>query len=215
MSSLFEELRRRNVFRVAIFYLIVAWLTLQVADILVPMLNLPEWTGRFVLLMLGLGLHGSMQRYTECFTDGMKSASGIILQYPFYAGIMGMMQGSGLVVVIAQWMTSIATPATFGFIAMLSAGLVNIAVPSGGGQWAIQGPILVESARQIGVPVTVAINAFTIGDLWTNLFQPFFVLPALGISGLGLRDIWGYCLLGFIVFGVAGTIGTLIVPMVL
>ncbi len=167
----------------------------------------------FSFLMLGLGLHGSMQRYADCFTDGIKAASGIILQYPFYAGIMGMMKGSGLVVIIAQWMSSVATPATFGFITMLSAGLINVVVPSGGGQWAIQGPILVESARQLGVPVVTAINAFTVGDLWTNLFQPFFVLPALGISGLGLRDIWGYCLVGFFIFGATATFGTLIVPM--
>lgn len=189
-------------------YWLLRWFRDNGFDLNINILN-------FVFLMVGLGLHGSMQRYANCFTEGVKSASGIILQYPFYAGIMGMMQGSGLVVVVAQWMAAVATPATFGFITMLSAGLVNIVVPSGGGQWAIQGPILVESARQLGVPVTTAINAFTVGDLWTNLFQPFFALPALGISGLGLRDIWGYCLMGFIVFGIAGTIGTLLVPLLI
>lgn len=169
----------------------------------------------FSFLMLGLALHGSLQRYTETFASGVRAAAGIILQFPFYAGIMGMMAGSGLVLMIAQWMASIATAETFGFIAMLSAGLINIFVPSAGGQWAIQGPVLIEAAKQLGVPASVAVNGFTVGDLWTNFLQPFFALPALGISGLGLKDIWGYCLVVFLIFGIVGTFGTLILPTLL
>ncbi len=169
----------------------------------------------FAFLILGVVLHGSLKRYAEVFANGVRAASGIILQFPFYAGIMGMMAGSGLVLTIAQWTVSIATPQTFGFVSMLSAGLINIFVPSAGGQWAIQGPVLVEAARQLGVPAYVAVNGFTVGDLWTNFLQPFFALPALGISGLGLKDIWGYCLITLIIFGLAGMVGTLLVPMLI
>lgn len=169
----------------------------------------------FAFLMLGLALHGSLRRYAEVFGDGARAAAGIILQFPFYAGIMGMMAGSGLVVVIAQWLVSIATPATFGLLTMLSAGLINVFVPSAGGQWGIQGPVLIEAARQLDVPAAVAVNAFTVGDLWTNLLQPFLALPALGIAGLALKDIWGYCLVALFVVGAAGVVGVFLMPLLL
>lgn len=187
---------------------IVSWFATKGFDLNLNILN-------FIFLMLGLALHGSVKRYADTFANGARAASGIILQFPFYAGIMGMMAGSGLVVIIAQWMTTIATPYTFGFLAMLSAGFVNIFVPSAGGQWAIQGPVLIEAARSLNVSPAVAINAFTIGDMWTNFLQPFFALPALGISGLGLKDIWGYCLVMLILFGLAGCVATLLLPLLL
>ncbi len=186
---------------------IVRWFGQQGFDLNLDILN-------FIFLILGLALHGSVTRYAQCFANGARAAAGIILQFPFYAGIMGMMAGSGLVVIIAGWMTSIATPYTFGFITMLSAGFVNVFVPSAGGQWAIQGPVLIEAAKSLNVAPAVAINAFTIGDMWTNFLQPFFALPALGISGLGLKDIWGYCLVMLILFGLAGCFATLILPLI-
>ncbi len=186
---------------------IVQWFATQGFDLNLNILN-------FIFLIVGLALHGSLQRYAECFANGARAASGIILQFPFYAGILGMMAGSGLVIIIAQWMVSVATPYTFGFLAMLSAGLVNIFIPSAGGQWLIQGPVLIEAAKELGVSPAVAVNGFTIGDMWTNFLQPFFALPALGISGLGLKDIWGYCLVILVLFGLAGCVGTLLVPLV-
>lgn len=186
---------------------VVQWFRDKGFDLNLDILN-------FLFIIVGLALHGSVTRYAQCFANGARAAAGIILQFPFYAGIMGMMAGSGLVVIIANWMVSVATPYTFGFLAMLSAGFVNIFVPSAGGQWAIQGPVLIEAARTLGVPPAVAINGFTIGDMWTNFLQPFFALPALGISGLGLKDIWGYCLVMLILFGLAGCVGTLLVPLV-
>lgn len=187
---------------------IVKWFATRGFDLNLNILN-------FIFLILGLALHGSVRRYGETFANGARAAAGIILQFPFYAGIMGMMAGSGLVVIIAQWMVSVATPTTFGFLTMLSAGLVNVFVPSAGGQWAIQGPVLIEAAKSLNVAPAVAINAFTIGDMWTNFLQPFFALPALGISGLGLKDIWGYCLVMLILFGLAGCFTTLLLPMML
>jgi short-chain fatty acids transporter len=189
------------------FFWMLGWFGSRGLDLNLNILN-------FSFLMIGLALHGSLRRYAAAFTAGARATGQVILQFPFYAGIMGMMAGSGLVVVIAEWMVSIANPYSFGFLAMLSSGLVNIFVPSAGGQWAIQGPILVEAARQLDVPVAVAVNAFSIGDLWTNLFQPFLALPALGIAGLGLRDIWGYCLVILVLFGFAGAVATLIVPLI-
>ena len=168
----------------------------------------------FMFLMFGLALHGSPKSYINAITKGMPSASGIVLQFPFYAGIMGMMAGSGLVAIIAQWFVSISNEFTFPFLSMTSAAIVNIFVPSAGGQWQIQGPIMVEAAQAINLPVSVAINTVTIGDLVTNLLQPFFVLPALGLAGLSLKDIWGYCLVSMILLYIVASLTVTFLPLI-
>lgn len=165
----------------------------------------------FFFIILGLALHGTPISYIKAITDGMPSASGILIQFPFYAGIMGMMVGSGLINNISEMFISISNEYTFPVLSFISAAIVNIFVPSAGGQWQIQGPIMIEAAKAMGLPISIAINTVTIGDLVTNLMQPFFVLPALGLSGLGLKDIWGYCLVAMVLLlFVSATIVTVI-----
>ena len=126
----------------------------------------------------------------------------ILLQFPLYAGILGMMKASGLIVVFSTALVSIANPTTFGLLAFLAAGLVNFFVPSGGGQFAVQGPIMLDAADQLGVDPTVAIMAVSYGDQWTNMIQPFWALPVLAIAGLKMRDIIGYTTLTLLGAGV-------------
>ncbi|MCM3087516.1 TIGR00366 family protein [Bhargavaea ginsengi] len=167
----------------------------------------------FFFIILGLALHGTPMSYINAITSGMPSASGILLQFPFYAGIMGMMAGSGLISVITEGLVAISNEYTFPFLSFLSAAIVNVFVPSAGGQWQIQGPIMVEAAQQLGISVSSAVNTVTIGDLVTNLMQPFFVLPALGLSGLGLKDIWGYCLVSMILLFVLSGVIVTVAPL--
>ena len=148
----------------------------------------------FIFLTLGLILHQTPMNYTEAIAEATKGASGIILQFPFYGGIMGMVSLSGLGVLFVDSMLSIATPGNFPILAWLSAGILNIFVPSGGGQWAIQGPFIAEVARELGVPIGKAIVAFSAGDTWTNMFQPFWAIALLGITGVKAKDIMGYCM---------------------
>lgn len=116
----------------------------------------------------------------------------ILLQFPLYAGILGIMASSGLIELFSDAFVSIATPVTFGMLALLSAGIVNFFVPSGGGQFAVQGPIMLDAADQLGVDPSIAIMAVAYGDQWTNMIQPFWALPVLAIAGLKMRDILGY-----------------------
>ncbi|GAA1864593.1 short-chain fatty acid transporter [Brevibacterium marinum] len=126
----------------------------------------------------------------------------ILLQFPLYAGILGIMSGTGLIAVFSDALVSIASPTTFGFLALLSAGLVNFFVPSGGGQFAVQGPIMLDAANQLGVDPSIAIMAVSYGDQWTNMLQPFWALPVLAIAGLKMRDILGYTSVTFLGSGV-------------
>lgn len=159
-----------------------------------------------IFLIAGILLHGTPMNYVNAINEAVKGAGGIILQFPFYAGIMGMMTGANadglsLAGAISTGFVAISTQTTFPLYSFLSAGIVNIFVPSGGGQWAVQAPIMMPAGMELGVSPAVTAVAIAWGDAWTNMIQPFWALPALGIAGLGARDIMGYCVITLIVVG--------------
>ncbi|MBR9858162.1 MAG: short-chain fatty acid transporter [Oceanisphaera sp.] len=160
-----------------------------------------------IFLFSGLLLHGTPERYMRTVDDSVRGISGIVLLFPFYAGIMGMMMGANSEGVslgrqITETFISWSTADTFPLLAFLSAGLVNVFVPSGGGQWAVQAPIMLPAAQALGVSPVVTAMAIAWGDAWTNMIQPFWALPLLGIVGLGARDIMGYCLIMLLYSGI-------------
>jgi short-chain fatty acids transporter len=161
----------------------------------------------FTFLFVGILLHRTPINYVRAIAEGTRGCAGIILQFPFYSGIMGMMKFSGLIVVIAGWFIAISNQFTYPLFTFISAALVNIFVPSGGGQWAVQGPVIVEAAKTIGVSYSKSVMALAYGDQWTNLFQPFWALALLGLTGLKARQIMGYCmavmLIGIVFFVLA------------
>ena len=148
----------------------------------------------FTFLMVGILLHKRPIQYVRAVSEGVRGCAGIILQFPFYAGIMGMMKLSGLVGVIAGWFVAISNTTTYPVFTFISAAIVNLFVPSGGGQWAVQGPIIVKAAEALHFSIPKTVMALAYGDQWTNLFQPFWALPLLGICGVRARDIMGYCM---------------------
>lgn len=163
-----------------------------------------------IFLFFGILLHGTPRRFLDAMGEAIKGASGIVVQFPFYAGIIGMMTASGLAATISGWFIDISNAATLPLFTFWSAGLVNIFIPSGGGQWAVQGPIMMPAAAELGVPFEKVAMGIAWGDAWTNLIQPFWALPALAIAGLGARDIMGYCLMMLLVTGVIISLGFLI-----
>ncbi|EKP95276.1 short chain fatty acids transporter [Thermaerobacter subterraneus DSM 13965] len=166
----------------------------------------------FIFLILGMLLHGTPIRYAQAIAEGVRSASGVILQFPFYAGIMGIMTGSGLVAVIANWFVAISTPLTFPFWIFVSAGLVNLAVPSGGGQWAVQGPIVIQAAQALNLDLGKAVMAVAFGDELTNMIQPFWALPLLGMTGLRAGQILGYTAVVMLVAFAVMALGLVFLP---
>lgn len=158
----------------------------------------------FFMFGLALLLHGSFASFLSALEEAIKGASGILIQFPLYFGIMGIMRDSGMIIQIADFFVSIANETTLPIYTFFSAGLVNIFVPSGGGQWAVQGPVVVESALKLGVPLPKAIMALAYGDQITNMLQPFWALPLLGITKLKAKEILPYTvlimLIGCVVF---------------
>jgi short-chain fatty acids transporter len=146
------------------------------------------------LLLLGLGLtmHGSIRNFLNGVDKAIGGTSGILIQFPLYFGIMGIMKYSGLVQELSDFFVQISTTTTFPLFTFLSAGIVNVFVPSGGGQWAVQGPIIVQAASELNVSLPKAIMALSYGDQLTNMLQPFWALPLLGITGLKAKQILPY-----------------------
>jgi short-chain fatty acids transporter len=166
----------------------------------------------FTLIFAGILLHGRPSQFLASVKKAVNGASGIIVQFPFYAGIMGMMVGSGLAVTLSEAFVSISTAETLPFFTFLSAGIVNMFVPSGGGQWAVQAPIMLEASAALGVSPARTAMAVAWGDTWTNLIQPFWALPALAIAGLSAKDIMGYCLIVLVATGVVLGLGLTFLP---
>ncbi len=160
-----------------------------------------------LFLLLGMALHARPEAYVRAFNHAARVAGPLALQYPLYGGIMGMMADSGLGAQISQWFVSISTATTFPVFCFWSAALVNLFVPSGGGQWAVQGPIMIPAGLELGVRPEVTAMAVAFGDQNTNMLQPFWALPVLSIARLSIRDIMGYCVMTFLL---SATLSTLV-----
>ncbi|WFE74930.1 short-chain fatty acid transporter [Roseinatronobacter sp. S2] len=165
----------------------------------------------YLFLMLGIVLHGTARNLMIALNEAVKGGAGIVIQFPFYAGIMAIMTQSGLAQSMSEWFVSISTATTLPFWTFISAGIVNLFVPSGGGQWAVQAPVMLPAAEALGADVARVAMAVAWGDAWTNLLQPFWALPMLAIAGLKAKDIMGFCLIHLVITG--AIISTLLVVL--
>lgn len=164
-------------------------------------LNIVNWT----FLALGLLLADSPIHYVTLVSNASGTVGQIILQYPFYAGLMGLMIDTGLAEIIADWFISFSSRSTLAFWAFISGGLLNVFIPSGGGQWSVQGSIFIQAAQEMNVEISSIVNGIAYGDQWTNMIQPFWTIPMLAIADLEVRDLMGYTFVtlmyGFFVLG--------------
>lgn len=146
----------------------------------------------YFILFLGIILLGTPINYVEKLNEGIKTIGGIILQFPFYAGIMAIMAASGLVKTIAEIFVNISTPDTLPFWGLISSFFINFFAPSGGGHWVVQGPFMIDAAHSMNASLAQTSMSVMLGNAWNDLVQPFWILPALAISRLKLQDIMGY-----------------------
>ncbi len=169
----------------------------------------------FIFFMLGLLLHGSANSFMASVQRGVVTVGGVIVQFPLYAGIFGIISFSGLATIIADWFVSISTAYTFPFIVFIYSGFLNLFVPSGGSKFVIEAPYILPAAKKLGASMPMTINAYTYGDLWTNLIQPFWALPILGAFKLRFQDILPYGFMMLIWAGIVITFGLLALPLVM
>ncbi len=162
-------------------------------------LNLNSLNMSFVAL--GLLFADSPRHYIQLLGNAARVIGPFLIQYPLYAALMGIISTSGLGTMIVNGFVSVADADTLSLWTFFSAGFLNLAIPSAGGQWAVQGPIITEAALQLGADIPRAAMAVAIGEVWTNAIQPLYAIPVLAIAGLHIKDIMGYSIIGMMVTG--------------
>ncbi|MFC7655349.1 short-chain fatty acid transporter [Pseudonocardia benzenivorans] len=159
----------------------------------------------FTLLFGGILLCGTPAMYVDKMREGIITVAGVVLQYPFYAGIMAIMGASGLVGSIASGLSSIATADTLPVVNLWASWVINFFAPSAGGHWVLQGPFAIEAAHSLGSSVPINAMAVMLGNAWNDIVQPLWLIPALALSRLRLKDIMGYLVIAMIVVGILYT----------
>jgi short-chain fatty acids transporter len=149
--------------------------------------------------MLGLIFHWRPIRYIRAFSAGARTVGPILLQFPLYGGIMGIMTGTGLAAILSQSFVAFSNAHTLAFWSFISSNIITLFVPSGGGHWAVQGPFMVPAAIALHVDPAMAAMGTAMGEQTANMIQPFWALPLLAIARLGIKDIMGYCVIALII----------------
>ena len=155
-----------------------------------------------LFLIAGIALHGSPTAYGTAMRNAARQTGGMMLQYPFYGGIMGIMTGTGLADAISQGFVVISNAHTLPFWSYMCSLLVTFFVPSGGGHWAVQGPFVVPAAATLHSSMAASTMAVAMGEQVANMLQPFWALPVVAMAGIGIQRVMGYTVVTFVVTGV-------------
>lgn len=159
----------------------------------------------FIFFLLGLLSHWRPIAYVRAIDGAARVTGPLIIQYPLYGGIMGIMTATGLAGVIAQWFLAFSSTATLPFFSYLASVAISLFVPSGGGHWAIQGPFAVPAAAHLHASQAATAMGVAMGEQVANMIQPFWCLPVLAIAGVGLRRVMPFTVaaffVGLVVFG--------------
>ena len=166
----------------------------------------------FFFLTLSMILHGTPHAFMESVKRAVSVAYGIMIQFPMYAGIFGMINQSGLAAVITHWFVSFSTPGTYSWIVYLYTGIMDFFVPSGGSKFVIEAPYLIPAGKELGIPVPHIINAYSTGAQWANLIQPFWALPMLAAFRLRFQDILPFTFIYWLFAFVVSTAAFLLFP---
>ncbi len=151
-----------------------------------------------IFVVLGLMFADSPRHYVQLLSNAAKVAGPFLIQYPLYSGLMGLIADSGLGALIVNGFVAVSSADTLAVWTFFSAAFLNLFIPSAGGQWAVQGPIVTEAAMQLGADIPRIAMSVTVGEVWTNAIQPLYVVPVLAIAGLHIRHIMGYCIVSLL-----------------
>ncbi|WP_407175283.1 short-chain fatty acid transporter [Bradyrhizobium sp. STM 3562] len=155
-----------------------------------------------ILLIVGVALHGTPVAYSEAMKNAAKQAGSMILQYPIYGGIMGIMDTTGLAAMISKFFVAIATAHTLPFWTYFASLFITFLVPSGGGHWAVQGPFAIPAAVELHASIPATTMSVAMGEQVSNMMQPFWALPVVAMAGIGIQRVLGYTVITFFVAGI-------------
>src|SRR6202163_4417901 len=150
-------------------------------------------------LLAGFLLHHTPARLMHAVQHATPAVWGVLLQFPFYAGIAGIITATHLNDVLADAFVKISTPTTFPPLIALYSAVLGVFVPSGGSKWVIEAPYIMAAAHSLKVHLGWTVSAYDLGEALANLVQPFWMLPILGLFRLNARDVMGYTIIVFFV----------------
>ena len=154
-----------------------------------------------IFLIGGIALHGTPVAYGAAMRNAARQTGGMMLQYPFYGGIMGIMSGTGLADSISQGFVALSSAHTLSFWSYICSLIITFFVPSGGGHWAVQGPFVVPAAVTLHASLSGSAMAVAMGEQVANMLQPFWALPVVAMAGIGIQRVMGYTVVTFVVAG--------------
>ncbi|MFH1935196.1 MAG: TIGR00366 family protein [Pseudomonadota bacterium] len=164
-------------------------------------------------LMLGVLFHWRPWSFLKATEEAGKAVWGIVIQFPFYAGIFGLFKFTALATVFTTAFVAVCSGSTFLLVTYWYAGLLNYLIPSGGSEWAVTEPYLLPAAKELGVAANKVVIAYAWGDMMTDMIQPFWAIAMLAVAKLEFREIMGWLLLVFAVFFVITSIAFLLLPI--
>ena len=167
-----------------------------------------------IFLTANCFLYSTPSAFIGSIKDSMHLGTEVMIQFPFYGGISGMMTSSGLAALVVAGLVKVSTAQTLPAVAYLSAAVVNLFIPSQGGQFIIQGPLLLEAAQNLGADMLATVNGFVYGDQVTNLIQPLYIIPALAMTGTKLKQVWGFMAFICVFWLIATIIGLILFPTI-
>jgi short-chain fatty acids transporter len=180
------------------------WQTFQSGNPLITLSGLNTYN--FVFLILGILLHWRPRSLLEAFSKAMPSVSGVLLQFPFYAGIAQMLtkvpnaKGVTLSDTIAHWFVDASASTTvFSFLVGIYSAVLGFFIPSAGGKWIIEAPYIMKAANSVGAHLGWTVMVYNIAETLPNFINPFWMLPLLGILGLKSKDLIGYTSVQFFI----------------
>ena len=210
--SFAERMTWWPVFNIAIATLGAIWIASQARDAQNITQLFTFDNTNFLFLMLGLALHYRPIYFIKAVEEACRSVWGIIIQFPFYAGIFGLFTYTTLGERLALSFAALGTSQTFPLLTYWYVGILNYFVPSGGSEWLITSPYLVPAATKVGVPTELLILSFAWGNMMTDMIQPFFAIPLLSIAKVQFREIMGNLLLVFLLYFIITSVAFWLLP---
>lgn len=156
----------------------------------------PAWTidnYNLLFFAFGLLLHWYPKSFLQACEEGIRNTWGIVIQYPLYAGIFGLMAYTDLGKELTALFVGVSAPRLFPLVVYIYSAALNYFIPSGGSKWIVEASYLIPAGNALGVSVPTVTLSYAYGDMTTNLLQPFWAIPILTVAGLRFGDIMGYC----------------------
>ncbi len=153
----------------------------------------------FAFLIAGMLLHWTPRSYLGAAGRAVPMTSGVLLQFPLYAGIFGVLVGSGLTEVLAKFFVSISTQQTLPLVIGVYSAILGLFLPSGGGKWIVEAPYVLDAANQLKVSLGWMVQVYNAAEALPNFINPFWMLPLLGLTGVKARDLAGYSILQLLI----------------